>query len=1421
MTYNKNTWEPHDLITSDKLNNIEDGVSNVLERITYGTGGAQQNTEPIHTPVYINAGEPFPPTPIAGDYVFVKDGDDFTIYEYVGVTWVKQIDPNLKARLTDVLTQANTDAKSLVDQSASDVNAVLDDVKAKQAQLETEQAELDTKAQGYANQALSDAKADTQATAVQTAKDAADALAAAKTDLDSAISQEATDRANAVTDLDTKAQGYATQAKTDAISAATTADGVINKKIDDTASSITTTISQNKADADGKITTAQSTAQQALDGLSTKVSQTDYDTKTGQLQTDLTAVTTTANGNKTDIVAIKTTNDSQDARMTTIESDANGVKTTVSDLQATQGQQAGSISTLEQRADGFDATVTKVNNLQVGGRNLLLNSKDFSKTPDWTSGTEWYIGGNLSTDTYQGLSVIQTNGAWGGPKYRTTDLFSRGVVNTTDTYVLSAWMRNTGTAPVHVSYYAETATNSNTQVVVLPAGSDWVRVTSPAFKFTNANDSTIRFEPTEGVTGGYLEQAGLKLEKGNLSTDWSPAPEDVEGATAKAQLTADQATVSINNYKTSNDGRVSQAEANITANANAITTKVSQSDYNAKTGDLATKVNTAQSTADGANTTIGAYQATNDARVSSAEANITANANAITQKVSQTDYNTKTGQLDAQISTINQTATGISQSVSNVQAQVNNLQVGGRNLYLNSRAIADSYGLYGGTVTVEPFDSTTNMWHFIMPQGQGMAGIYLWNYGNGKIPDNSDWTYSADVKGTGTLLAFGIELGSHNPIVGTVGSNWSRISQTGRVDSGTMKTPIMYFDSTNGLVDVYIKLPKLEIGNLPTGWSPAPEDTATQISTVSQKVDSITSIVSEPATGLSTRVQTAEGNISTVQSNVSDLQSKQTQTANGLTTEISDRQNGDSNTLTQAKDFTTSSIGNSESGMRSQITQTSNAILANLGSANLFPNSEFEKDYGYRDKNGSVSTLSLAQKNDIDGRLNGTVTVVSDAAAWQGYWARNIPVYGGQSYSMSTLVHYTNGGLSNGKALLDVWFVDKDGNRISSGTVSTGQVSSPYWVKLYVENVIAPTNAVNVQVSLIVNDAGAGQTATFTQPMVTATERLQPYAVNNDITTQLALLKDNWSVGINGNTGALASGIAGDANAMAIVSPKVTINSPQTQITGKLSANQIDVAELSAVSAKLGDVTSGSITNPINIAKTGNSNAVIVGNTLIDSDGVTMNADILVGGSKVYTENVTINPDTGLGFKWLDSSGNIVRNATVNELGVTVGTGSGLTKTTITEAGTKLQSGDGNVTNVDVNGVTASTWRTYTQTFSQTNMDMPIQFTRQGHVVTASVNFITYGPTPSSDQAAMSGGKLAVGWRPQSRVELLINANASGNNPMLVTISIFPDGTVQKTAPNIDHQTRMMGSTTYQTFMTLPDSSHANIVSDAQGYLVP
>ena len=1099
-----------------------------------------------------------------------------------------------------------------------------------------------------------------------------------------------------------------------------------------------------------RFTTAQSTAQQALDGLSTKVSQTVYGAKTGQLQTDLNTTTTTANQAKTDIVAIKSKNDSQDARMTTIESDANGTKTTVSNLQTDLGKANGSISTLQQRADGFEATVST-----LGQINQLLNTEF---TPDFAG---WYTNPNANpTDVVttqltpigtDGFGSNQVSHKGGGNWINSAPIpVTPGMVLSFSTRVA---VPKPVTSGVPLALYIQAFDTNNSRVlstgynlpvnqltttptvfklenIVMPAGA----VKAFAVYAWNVGDEVYISQPMlvfKDKVGAYVQGA----YSNSIST-------------AKAQLTADQATTSLNNYKTDADGRISKAQADIIVNAKAITQKVSQSDYNAKTGDLITKVNTAQSTADSATSTIGAYKTSNDARVASAESKITANATAITQKVSQTDYNQKTGELSGKISEVSQTAGKISQSVSDVKAQVDGLSVGGRNLLLDTSTRT--------AVGPNAVNNTPSAFRWTLAGGIKVGDLYTAWGSNAPISLSFDWSitgatiagafnaqWNGAPWGIGVTGAPGITVSSTN----TSGHyTWSSTTQPGW--SGSTANQFTFrTDNLQGTLTITNL--KFEQGNLPTAWSPAPEDTDNNISTVSQTVDSISSIVSDPTTGLTKRVQTAEGTLSQVTgADIPNLQkatywqapngydlntyltqgsfffantnartnnpkadngwmylvveqanggSRVTQTAwydsvtsakvtykrqytsgtwgawyandndsvasiaqtNGaIQTEISNRQTGDTNTLTQAKDFTTSAISNSETGMKSLLTQTSDTILGKVGAVNLFPNSEFEKDYGYRMKTGNTA-LSLDSKNNVDGKFNGVVWVASTDSAYQGYWARNIPVYGGQSYSMSTLVHYTNGGLSNGIALLDVWFVDKDGNRISTGTIgtggsnksSTGQVSSPYWVKLYIENLIAPTNAVNMQVSLLVNNAGAGQMAAFTQPMVTATEKLQSYTPNNDITTQLVLLKDNWSIGIADNAGAITNGIVGNSTNMSLISNNVTINSPQTKIKGTAWINSAMIANGAIGTAQIGDasISSAKIAS-LDVAKlTGNVSSFIQSNwngvfasTMIDNTGMSIN-----GGNTTkfdttgahYSNSSGINATYSFG-KWSDSNSN-------------------------------------------------------------------------------------------------------------------------------------------------------------------------------------
>ena len=416
--------------------------------------------------------------------------------------------------------------------------------------------------------------------------------------------------------------------------------------IETSVSGVKSDFSNYKTTNDGAVKTAQTTAQTAVDGLKTKVSQTDYNTKTGQLQTDLTTTTQTANQAKTDIVSIKQTDTSQDARMTQIESDASGVKTTVSDLQTTQGKQSGDISTLQQRADGFDATVTKVDNLSTGDRNYILDTA------------------NPKTQTSNGTDNQDLRGQ---------ATFYSPIKN---------WGIANGDYIISFDWTLKTALSSDMQASVFFNQSPWQPqdFTVKSGQLTGHVDFKFKLNPgiltatqdviglnfrimSQMASGNTITYSNLFMKSGTIITTWTPAPEDLSGATAKSQLTADNASLALSNYKTDADGRISKAQADIITNANAITQKVSQTDYDKKTGDLTTAVAKAQTTADGIVTTVGNYQTSNDARVKSTETAIAQNTNDITLRATTSDLNSAKSDLNSAISQVKITADSISNFV--------------------------------------------------------------------------------------------------------------------------------------------------------------------------------------------------------------------------------------------------------------------------------------------------------------------------------------------------------------------------------------------------------------------------------------------------------------------------------------------------------------------------------------------------------------------------------------------------------------------------------------------------------------------------------------------------------------------------------------------------------------------------------------
>lgn len=192
------------------------------------------------------------------------------------------------------------------------------------------------------------------------------------------------------------------------------------------------------------------------------------------------------------------------------------------------------------QAKSITETSNKVDNLQIGGRNLLKNSHSVEQTYSYPSSN--YV------DQCNWVTSIPLNG---------------------DTYTLSFWAKSTVAGDtIRVHFYSPSnithCVGSQGQVSGNTDGQCdftlstvltkyWVTYTIP--KGGNSARSVIIPRISSGSGKGTVSVKWEKLEEGNKATDWTPAPEDVDEA--------------INTERT-------ERQSAIETKANEITAKVSE-----------------------------------------------------------------------------------------------------------------------------------------------------------------------------------------------------------------------------------------------------------------------------------------------------------------------------------------------------------------------------------------------------------------------------------------------------------------------------------------------------------------------------------------------------------------------------------------------------------------------------------------------------------------------------------------------------------------------------------------------------------------------------------------------------------------------------------------------------------------------------
>ena len=187
-----------------------------------------------------------------------------------------------------------------------------------------------------------------------------------------------------------------------------------------------------------------------------------------------------------------------------------------------------------QAAAASDAT-SKVNSVEIGGRNLLRNTSKPTGSENLSGGSGSYssiyadsIKGNVFERATTGTSenyifTSRTDKVDVSTEYTfSCDLWVNEPVSGVDLF----WLSDTDASPQGGTGYVNVTASSN----VAHTDNIWQRVT---WTFTTkANDRTgiIRIDNNGSKVSGtnaILRVTNIKLEKGNKATDWTPAPEDV------------------------------------------------------------------------------------------------------------------------------------------------------------------------------------------------------------------------------------------------------------------------------------------------------------------------------------------------------------------------------------------------------------------------------------------------------------------------------------------------------------------------------------------------------------------------------------------------------------------------------------------------------------------------------------------------------------------------------------------------------------------------------------------------------------------------------------------------------------------------------------------------------------------------------
>jgi hypothetical protein len=448
---------------------------------------------------------------------------------------------------------------------------------------------------------------------------------------------------------------------------------------------------------------------------------------------------------------------------------------TVTNTVSSQGTQLSTVQgQISSKVWQQDIT-TAVTNLQIGGRNLLTGSAGWTKanTAKSTNAADAYayIGGkvyleNGKTYTLQAVSDSVWATGHGGQTGKAT-----------------IWLHGLGDG-FHRVFCGDGKTSGRYT---------WTFVHTSA-----TQNCEIRINGYSKVTSFW----DIKIESGNIATDWTPAPEDID---ANISSVEGKITTVSNQYTTLN-----QSFTSLKATVNSNTTAISKKADNSTVTEINNRVTTLTADLSGIKQSISATYVTKTEYAKEID-RLGDNINNVDDKASAaqdwcqtiedniTDHYSTTVQMNNAITqAVSAESNSIKLEVSGTYAtknDTNNLQIGGVNRFIKSTATINKYITATGTIT---------------------AGGNYWDLTD--YIDVSQWTHyiASGWTNLGNAPATCFYDSNKKFISGVAGNN------TSARHSLPIPTGAAYMRFSYAHVDTD-KL-KIEKGTKATDYSPAPED---------------------------------------------------------------------------------------------------------------------------------------------------------------------------------------------------------------------------------------------------------------------------------------------------------------------------------------------------------------------------------------------------------------------------------------------------------------------------------------------------------------------------------------------------------------------------------------------------------------------